>query len=313
MFLEELSEYSLQSLRVFAFVASTGSVVEAARELKISQPAVTLQIHNLEKHLGFPLFERRGRNNVLTSRGRAFFENLLPELERIEKVLLETKHEEVLARPKLFVGTVEGVGEFWLSERLSTFTKMHSGVRFFIEFDKTPMLEEKLLTGQLSIVITPRKIEESRVVSQLLMEETLLPVGRADLIDKLKKILGDKNREKRFWEAFDWIGYGTTNDVDPWVQRWLEHLGVFVDRRFRYAHVINSFQVVKSLLVEGAGLSVLPLHTCENEIQSEELKSLESTKYPALHKKLYISYRDQSLSQMHLDFCSFLLKGSGHS
>jgi DNA-binding transcriptional LysR family regulator len=310
MFLEELSEFSLQSLRVFSFVASTGSVVEAARELKISQPAVTLQIHNLEKHLGFALFERKGRNNVLTARGKVFFENLLPELERVEKIIIETKYEESVSRPKLFIGTVQGVGEYWLTTRIVSFFQKEKAARFFFEFGKGDDMRDRLLTGQLSMIITPKKIEEPRVVSQLLMEERLLPVGRADLIDKFRKVLSDKDRPQRFWESFDWIGYGRTDECDPWVQRWLEHLGIFIDRRFRYAHIIHSFQAIKSFLHAGAGLSVLPLHTCEEEIKAGTLKSLDSNKFPALHSKLYLCYRDQSLKQPDVELRDCLLRQS---
>jgi DNA-binding transcriptional LysR family regulator len=263
----------------------------------------------LEKHLGFPLFERKGRNNVLTLRGKSFFQNILPELERLDRLLAETKNEDKLSRQKLFIGTVEGVGEYWLTKRLSSFVK-EKKIRFFLEFDESEKLQEKLLTGQLSIVLTPRKLEEQRVVSQLLMEETLLPVGRADLIDNFKKVFSDKNHPQRFWEAFDWIGYGTLKDTDPWVQRWLENLGVFVDRRFRYAHSINSFEVIKAMLIEGLGLSVLPLHTCEEELKEGRLKSLESNKYPALHKKLYLSYRNQSLNQIHDEFRQWILQST---
>lgn len=60
-------------LYYFWTVASTGSVSEASRELKVSQPTVSEQIHALEEELGQELFRRAGRNLVLTDSGKLVF------------------------------------------------------------------------------------------------------------------------------------------------------------------------------------------------------------------------------------------------
>lgn len=306
MFLKDLSEFSLQSLRVFSYVASMGSVVGSADALGLTQPAVSLQIHNLEKQLGFRLFEKQGRKNVLTSRGKTFYQKLLPNLERLEQIITSVV-DETTAKPELMLGSVEGVGEYWLGSRYANFAAKHEGARLNLELQESDVLVEKLLTGRLSLVITPKKVEHPQVVSQVLMDERLIPVATKKNIALLKSALEESDGH-RVWERIQWIGYSDTSFSDPWALRWLESIGILVDRRFRYYHQVNSYSVIKQLLLDGAGVCVAPEHTCESELDSGELVSLESKKYPALKNRMYISHREGSLNSFHEEFKNWILK-----
>ncbi|MBS1982964.1 MAG: LysR family transcriptional regulator [Bdellovibrionales bacterium] len=308
MFLQELSQYSLQGLRVFGYVASMGSIAEAAGALGLTQPAVSLQIHSLEDHLRFPLFERKGRRNVLTPRGQALLEKLLPHLEKLESIILDAKESENAAKPELAIGAVEGVGEFWLSKRFHEFSISRQDLRLSLFLGESDLLEQKLLRGEVSVAITTNKLEHARVISQVLMDERLLPVGRKKVIKTLADALANPKEGFRPWEQVSWIGYGEPGHQDPWTLRWLESVGINVDRRFKYRHQTNSYPVIKELLMAGLGLCVAPLHTCEAELQSGDLVSLESKKYPALKNRLYVSWRDGSLNSIHQGFKDWLVK-----
>jgi len=306
MFLKDLSEYSLQSLRVFSYVASMGAVVEAAEALGLTQPAVSLQIHNLEKQIGFHLFERQGRKNVLTQRGQHLFQKILPQLERLEQTLVDLS-EKGESKPELQLGCIEGIGSMWMWNRFSDFSEKQKDLRLSLEIHENDMLVERLLTGRVSMIITPKKIEHPQVVSQVLMDERLLPIGRKRVINALLETLEKRKENERVWEKTNWIGYGDSNSPDHWALRWLENIGIVVDRRFKYFHTINSYSVIKSLLLNSAGICVAPEHTCEQELKSGSLVTLESKSYPALTNRLYISHRERSLNKIHQDFKEWIL------
>lgn len=306
MFLADLSHFSLQSLRVFVYVASLGSVAEAAGAMGLTQPAISLQIHNLEDHLGYALFEKKGRRNFLTPRGQALLQQLLPQLEKLEGVLVSSREAERLVRPQLTIGSVEGIGEYWMRQRFSDFSGKHKDLRFFLEISETAMLEERLLTGRLSAVITPRKLEHPRVISQVLMDERLVPVGRKKAIKEFKEAL-EGNEALKALSKFAWIGYGDSSYSDPWAPRWLEARGIVLDQRFEYMHQVNSYAVIKQLLLEGEGICVAPHHTVEAELASGELIALDSEKYPALKNRLYLSHREGALNPLHKEFKDWIL------
>ncbi len=306
MFLKDLSDFSLQGLRVFSYVASMGSVAEAAEALDLSQPAVSLQISNLEKQCGFPLFERSGRRNVLTTRGQDFYQKILPVLEQLEQIILDSKDVDSAKRPKLFVGSVEGIGEYWLLKRFNDFVEKHDGVRMFLEIADSDVLHSRLMTGREVLVITPKKIEEAGIVSQVLMNEKFVPVGRKDRIEELTALLTKKS--ERYWENVPWIGYGDSISAESWATRWLENVGTLVNRRFKYRHTCNSYAVIKNLLKDGSGVCVMPRHVVVDEIEDQSLCALDSKKYPALQNTMYVAWRSHSLTKIHEIFRDWIVE-----
>lgn len=89
---------NLHALRIFTKVAAMKSVTKAAEALSISQPAVTVQIRNLEKETGLKLIETEGRGIKLTKEG-AFLvvhaESLFDMEKAIENKLIQLKHGEL--------------------------------------------------------------------------------------------------------------------------------------------------------------------------------------------------------------------------
>lgn len=80
------------SLFVFETVARHGSFRSAGVELNITQPSVSYQIANLEKHLGVRLFERRGRNIALTEEGDILYKAVQRGFASIQAGLAEISH-----------------------------------------------------------------------------------------------------------------------------------------------------------------------------------------------------------------------------
>ena len=79
---------TLRQLRYFKAVVENGSFARAAEAVFVSQPALSLQVRELETNLGWPLFERDSHGVVLTTLGREVHEQALRVLD--EALLLET-------------------------------------------------------------------------------------------------------------------------------------------------------------------------------------------------------------------------------
>ncbi|MEO7457725.1 MAG: LysR family transcriptional regulator, partial [Gemmatimonadaceae bacterium] len=74
----------LRHLRYFIAVAEEATMVAAAKRLRIAQPALTRQIHDLEKELGADLFDRVPRGVVLTPAGEACLESARHILHQVD-------------------------------------------------------------------------------------------------------------------------------------------------------------------------------------------------------------------------------------
>ncbi len=86
----------IHKLRYFYTAAQLGHITRAAEAICIAQPALTQAIRSLEAELGVPLFQKQGRNIVLTDYGeylKTRLDTLLPEFDRIPKELEELKNQ----------------------------------------------------------------------------------------------------------------------------------------------------------------------------------------------------------------------------
>ena len=96
-------------LKSFFMVARMGSITLAAKQRGLSQPTVTSQIRALEDQLGEKLFQRSGRNLVLTDMGRVVF-RYADDIFSIGRELMDTLKDRPTGRPMRFqVGVADEV------------------------------------------------------------------------------------------------------------------------------------------------------------------------------------------------------------
>ena len=120
----------LRHLRYFRAVAEHGGIRRAAQQLHVAQPAISRQIRDLEVELGFPLFERIGRQMRLTDAGEAY-------LRSVRRILDDLVSAESAARAvaegsdgHLVIGLLETVSWAGSAPRtLARFAARHPGVR----------------------------------------------------------------------------------------------------------------------------------------------------------------------------------------
>src|SRR5262249_37249243 len=118
----------LDGLRAFETTARLGSFTLAAKELLVTQAAVSQQVRLLEKRLGFALFERRANELELTEQGRAFQPGLTDAFDRIERL---TDQVSAMRNGRVLVaGVAPAFAINWLIPRMPQFSRAHPEVEF---------------------------------------------------------------------------------------------------------------------------------------------------------------------------------------
>jgi aminoethylphosphonate catabolism LysR family transcriptional regulator len=142
---------NLHHLRSFHALATTGSFTAAARRLGVSQPAVTIQVRELEQTSGVRLLERRAKGIELTDAGRALFQ----VSERIFALVDEA--EAVLAQAG---GAVAGTlrvsgsgtaGAYLLPPVLTAFRQRYPGVRLQLEVSNSRRVLEQIVSFEADL------------------------------------------------------------------------------------------------------------------------------------------------------------------
>lgn len=111
-------DLDLNLLRVFAIVAETGSVTEAASRLYLTQPAVSAALRRLTTTVGAPLFVRAGRGLALTSRGQRLRASIHPHLEVLVDAALATPDFDPQTSDRTLRLGLSDAAELWLLPEL---------------------------------------------------------------------------------------------------------------------------------------------------------------------------------------------------
>jgi DNA-binding transcriptional LysR family regulator len=142
---------SVRQLEVFVTIAATGSVRVAAERLFVTQPAVSMALAELERHLNVPLFDRTRGRLRLSSRGKELLPQAQEIIERIHE-MLRTSHSEALTLSgELRLGASNTIGNYLVGELLGNFVAQHPGVSLQVSVENTDAIVSGLMEHRLDV------------------------------------------------------------------------------------------------------------------------------------------------------------------
>jgi DNA-binding transcriptional LysR family regulator len=170
----------LNGLRAFEAAARHGSFTLAAKELHVTQAAVSQQVRLLEKRLGFALFQRHANALELTEQGRAFQPGLTDAFNSIER--LTDQVVAMRAGPVLTAGIAPALALYWLIPRLPKFNLRHPEVEIRIATGgaKLPLRDDWTCSVRRGVGNWPGYVAEE------LFPATLVPVCTPVIAKSLK-------------------------------------------------------------------------------------------------------------------------------
>ena len=140
-------------LRVFVAVAGNLSFTKAAKELDISQPAITKHIQELEKIYGIRLFERSGGKIVLTRQGEIFLVHARKILEGYDQLMDQMRLISDTSEGQLRIGAGPPFVKSLFSNLFADFTYCFPAVRLSFTLVNRQNVEEALLNGEIDLAI----------------------------------------------------------------------------------------------------------------------------------------------------------------
>jgi DNA-binding transcriptional LysR family regulator len=171
---------NVDDLAMFVRVVDSGGVTRAADALHIAQPAVTQRLRRLERVLGTPLVERRGRSLGLTDAGRAVLPLARQALQSLDRIPAAVMEVQGLLRGEIVVGASTTVGEFVLPKRLGPFGRAYPGLAVRLQIANTQRTAERVLDHSLSLAFVGlRPAHRALVILPFVRDEVLLVAAAA--------------------------------------------------------------------------------------------------------------------------------------
>lgn len=180
----------LRHLRTFVVAAEALHFTRAAEMLDVSQPTLSLQIRELERDLGTPLFDRVGRTVRLTEAGAIFRGHAVRALREVEAGRGALDDLRGLRRGAVRVGVTHSFSARLIPRAVARFRLDHPGVAVAVEKTSGRAVEQALTSGQINLGIAYAPPEDPEVEAETLFAEEVVvvvaaghPLARRDRVD----------------------------------------------------------------------------------------------------------------------------------
>ena len=167
---------TLKQLRYFEALTRHGHFGRAADACAISQPALSMQIRELEETLGTTLFERAARQVRLTSFGEEFAIRARETLRSVDELedLARASRDRLIGR--LRIGVIPTIAPYLLPAIISDLTRVHEGLDIHVRETMTSRLVQELLEGRLDTAIVALPVSEPTLSEVALFTENFVLV-----------------------------------------------------------------------------------------------------------------------------------------
>jgi len=165
---------SLKQLRYFDAVARLGHFGQAAEQCAVTQPALSMQIQELERELGLVLVERRRGGARLTEEGREIARRAARVLADVRDLSDYAHHRGKLLTGRLQLGVIPSVAPYLLPRVLPALRETYPELDIHIRETQTRQLTSELLEGALDVILVALPVEEPQIETIRLFEDRFL-------------------------------------------------------------------------------------------------------------------------------------------
>ena len=256
--------FTLDQLRILKAIATEGSFKRAADKLYVSQPAVSLQVQNLEKQLNVPLFDRGGRKAQLTEAGHL----LLQYGEKIITLCQETcralEDLQNLQGGTLIVGASQTTGTYLLPRMIGLFRQKYPDVSVQLQVHSTRRTSWAIANGQLDLAIiggaVPSELQEILQVIPYAEDELALILPVSHPMAKVPQIQKEDLYKLKF------ITLDSQSTIRKVIDKVLTRCDIET-KRLNVEMELNSIEAIKNAVQSGLGVAFVSVTAIEKELQ----------------------------------------------
>lgn len=193
-----MNPITLRQLRYLESLARHRHFGRAAAECAVTQPALSMQIKELEQALGLTLVERRAGEIALTTKGREIVDRASQILIAARELVDMAKHGTKVLTGPLRLGVIPTLSPYLLPRMLPLLQKQYPELRLELRETQTkPMLDE-LVRGNLDAVMLALPVEAPELETAFLFEDRfLLAVASGDPLEKRPRISAEEFDPRR--------------------------------------------------------------------------------------------------------------------
>jgi DNA-binding transcriptional LysR family regulator len=291
---------NLHRLRVFHAVARRESYSRAAEDLRISQPAVSKHVLDLEEELGTKLFHRLGRRIVLTEAGRLMTDYAQRIFLLADEARRALEELQGLERGRLHLGGSSTPGNYLLPKALAAFQAKYPRLEVSLNIMASHDVVEQVLRQDLDLGFVGATFSADLHVQPYVEDELILILRPGHPLASIRTISREALEKETFVLRDVASGTRTVAEAE------LKARGIAIRRLLE----LRSVEAVKQAVAEGLGISFISRHAVALEVRHKVLAVAADPRFRFRRPLVMISRKDARLSPAALAFGALVRKAT---
>ena len=292
---------TLRQLDILEAVARCGSFSAASAELHLTQPAVSMQIKQLEAALGLALFEQMGKRIHLTEAGR----ETLEAGRAIQRELINLEHSlaalQGLQGGSLTV-SVASTASYFTARLMALFRERHPEVKVSLNVVNRETLLRHLAENTVDLALMGQPPEGQDLMAQPFMDNPLVVIAAPN-----HPLAGQKAIALSRLAEEPYVGREEGSGTRVAVERVFAEHGLSL----KAAMEMNKNEAIKQAVEAGLGLGVVSRHTVQAELAAKALVELDVEGFPLKRQWYLVQRQGKRPSPVARAFAEFVLEEAG--
>jgi molybdate transport repressor ModE-like protein len=287
---------TIQQMKLFEAVSRLGSITQAAKEVSLTQPSVSMQIKALEEKIGIPLIDQIGKSLYLTQAGEEVAAASRDILDRLEamKSNLSSVHEDISGPLSLGVVTTT---KYFLPQRVGEFKRRFPGVEPRVVMGNREQIMQRMAQNLDDVYIMGTPPEQQALTHTPISDNEIVFVA-----NPYHPLAGVSSITLKQLVEADLISREPGSGTRQAIERRLAEEGLKLNPHMEF----EDSEAIKLAALSGLGIAYLPLHSMRLELSARELVILNVDGFPLKRRWYAMHHKAKHLSLVAEQFLEFL-------
>jgi DNA-binding transcriptional LysR family regulator len=285
---------TLRQLEIFLNVVESGHLTNVAKEMKLSQSAISMSIKELENILGRPIFDRINKKLILNEMGRSFHKEITPVYKKLADIEYEFKNS--LNKGMIRVGASTTIVDYLMPPIICNYMNNYADVKITLKEGNSREIVNLIKAGAIDIgfiegIVSDHEIIEEKIGVDELIVVTADPTMTGEyFIDSLAQ---------RKWVLRE-SGSGTREVFLDYIKEKTEPLNIFLE--------LGHTESIKSILANHKCLTCISKIAVQNELDKGKLHKVNIKNFDCKRDFLLVYHKDKYCSGLFEKFTYFSKK-----
>jgi len=288
---------TFRQLKVFEAVARHLSFTRAAEELHLTQPAVSMQITQLEDNIGLPIFEKLGKKVFLTEAGEELYRTSRAITQQLREAEAYFENLKGVKGGRLRIA-VASTANYFCSRLLATFCDRVDNLTVSLDVTNREGLLRQLDQNEVDLVIMGQPPANMDLVAEVFLDNPLVIIAAPDhpLVGRRSIPLSELKDE-----AF------VVREPASGTRIAMERFFAEQDIQLKTGMEMRSNEAVQQAVQAGLGLGIVSIHTLSLELETRRLAILDVESFPIMRQWFIVYRKGKRLSPVAQAFHDFVL------